>query len=127
MPADREHQQDVVLAAVNLHAVQVIVGQRDRHQTADQEERLQEDGKSIHDDHAVEGNVLRLPRFNQEQDQRYHYTQGRQDGSQPFAMARDEQIHQDQKGRPQHQDGEGQDGERALEYVLKGHDRPLGN
>ncbi len=53
--ADRKQQQRVIFAALDVHALEVIVGQGYRRQPAAQEDDVQIDRKTIRHDHIVEG------------------------------------------------------------------------
>ena len=51
---DAEEEQCVIFAALDAHAFDVAVGERDAEQAADEEQRVDKDREAVERDHAVE-------------------------------------------------------------------------
>ena len=51
---DAEEEQGVIFAALDAHAFDVTVGERDAEQAADEQQRVDEDREAVERDHAVE-------------------------------------------------------------------------
>ena len=111
----REHHQYVELAALDVHAFQVIVSQGDGDHAAGQVNHVEENGKPVQHDHAAETGLGEafLP---QGETQRNGQAQLGQQGCHGFQFPVGEDVENQERHGPHNQ---GQDGKNGLKIYLR--------
>jgi hypothetical protein len=118
---DAEQQQGVILAALQAHALDVAVGQRDAQQPADEQQGVQEDGKAVQHGHVVKAGRL-LAGLAEREAERDGQPEGSQQRREALAVLRDEEVREQQHAGPHRQDDDRQEGVVVVKLRNLGHE-----